>query len=175
MATIRKHRRKGALEKQILIRLEEYNRLHGHPDEVDPEVFSAWMVSEGYFRQPIPTLQQLCKRAVSRALRNDRYIDPQGRDVRTHHPLRMPDGKTLWYDIRTARPEPMRVTFQLRRRGVSFDCQQLSLDFDSYNDNNPHGAKLPALDFDFTSDVEEMAQSTEYPDEAPDQEGEPNK
>ena len=59
----------------------------------------------------------------------------------------------------------MRISLQQRRQAALADVRQLKLDFDSYNDNNTFGATLPALDFNFNKDIEEMELPTSYPND----------
>ncbi len=76
----------------------------------------------------------------------------------------------MWIDIQTARPQPMRVSLQQRRRGIFFDCRQHSIDANWYNKHNDFGVQLPPFDYDFNKDLEEMNLPTEYPDRAPERE-----
>jgi hypothetical protein len=156
-----------------LIYLEDYIREHGDPDEIDPDDAAQWIVSHDLYKRPMPTPQQIVRRALSRAMRAHYYTDPQNRDVRVRHRVRLPDGRDLWYDIRTAKPEPMKASFQLRRNGLLDDAKQHDLDFTSYNDNNPHGAKLKPIDYDLNPDIEESRHPTDYPDDRPPEEPPP--
>ena len=92
-------------------------------------------------------------------MREDYYVDPQGRTVRTKHVARaVEDGKQkmLWDDIRTADPEHMERALKMRRQQIVGDCGQLRKDQDSYNDNNMCGAQIP-MSFNFEKDLEELA------------------
>lgn len=111
----------------------------------------------------------MCKRELSRAIRNHYYTDPQGREVRLMHPVREAQ-MSFWVDIRTARPQAMRLSLQNRRRGILCDCHQHDTDLRSFNDNNLYGEQLPLGDYNFNSDLEEMRRPTNYPDERPDDE-----
>lgn len=57
-------------------------------------------------------------------------------------------------DIRTAEPEQMERSIQLRRQQIVGDCCQLKRDRDSYNDNNSHGVQL-LLNLNFEKDMAE--------------------
>ena len=39
---------------------------------------------------------------------------------------------------------------------------QMTIDFDSYNDNNEYGVVLDPLDLDFNKDIEEMRLPVQY-------------
>jgi hypothetical protein len=64
--------------------------------------------------------------------------------------------------MREANEEQAQMAFQYGRKVVSDDCRQLKLGVESYNENNPHGAYIE-MSFDFTDDMEEMDQPSEYP------------
>jgi len=95
---------------------------------------------------------------LARALREEYYVDPQGRSVRAKHAARVTEeGEqlTLWADIRTAEPQHMEIAFQQRRQQIVGDCRQLKVDVDSFNDNaNPD--KPIQMVFDFTQDLAEL-------------------
>lgn len=106
------------------------------------------------------------RRELTRAMRNEYYEDPQGREVRKNHPVRGDQG-LIWVDHQTARPDQMRVSLATRRRGILADCLQCSIDFESYNDNNLYGAKLEQMDFNFNTDIHEKKQPANYPENKP--------
>ena len=118
--------------------------------------------------------EEVLRRLLSRALRNEYIVDPQGREVRKHHPVitevKTADGikkQSAWYTIFDAQPEKMRASLQLRRRAALADVMQLKFDFDSYNENNRQGDSLAPMDFDFNKDIDELSQPVTYPSEAP--------
>jgi hypothetical protein len=153
----------------------DYMQKHGLA-VIDLDPVAEWMVKHGYFKRNPPTLVQVCKRELARALRNEYIRDPQGREVRRMHPARFPrnDGSgrqmVLWADIFQARPNHMRVSMQQRRNGILADARQHKTDLDSYNANNVHDARLPLFDYNFNKDLEELALPTTYPDRKPDDE-----
>ena len=72
----------------------------------------------------------------------------------------------LWDDIRTADREHMEVAFQQRGTRLVSGCSQLKTDVDSFNDNNSLGEPIQMV-FDFTEDLEELRQPSEYPPNQP--------
>ena len=164
-------RRKRGNRKMIFLK-DKY--LEAHPDEapeVDPGRVAEWAIRKGLWKYIPQSPQEVLRRQLSRALRNDYIEDPQGREIRSYHPIAKEvmtqDGlkrRSTWYPIFTTEPGFIRRAFQLRRRAAFADVAQLSLDFYSYNDNNIFGAALEPLDFDFNKDLEEMRMPTEYPD-----------
>jgi phage gp29-like protein len=111
-----------------------------------------------------------CANDLSRAMREEYYTDPQGRQVRVKHAARYEDKpengdlgqqKTLWDDIRTADYDHMARAFALRRRQIVGECKQLKTDIDSYNDINREGKKIQTI-FDFRDDIEDAEQPTDY-------------
>jgi hypothetical protein len=94
---------------------------------------------------------------LARALREQYYLDPQGRNVRTKHCARISingQQQTLWDDIRTADRGFVVMATQQRRQQIVGDCRQLKTDVDSFNQNNNHGDPIKLV-LDFTYDVEE--------------------
>jgi hypothetical protein len=164
--------RKGS--RRMLYLCEQYKA--AHPDQigpVDPDAVSTWALETGAYRPEPVDPQKLLRRTIRGALRNDYFEDPQGREVHTYHPemvqVHTADGviwKSTWHRIFEMPPELMRASGQLRRRGAFRDVRQISIDFDSYNDNNIHKANVDKPDFNFNKDLEEMMMPTEYPDEA---------
>ena len=68
---------------------------------------------------------------------------------------------SFWADIRTAPKEHMELAFQQRRNQILGECRQLKIDAESYNDNHPEQQPIQMV-FDFTEDLEELQQPTEY-------------
>jgi hypothetical protein len=137
--------------------------------QLDATVVAQWAYKERLWRpDPIDPVRMLA-RQLSRAWRQEYYVDRQGREVRLNHhvSIEQEDGQhlDLWIDHRTARPEQMRLSFQQQRQGMLADCKQEKIDFDSYVENNPWRATLPQMDFDFNKDLEELAQPASYPND----------
>ena len=148
---------------------QEYMQTH-HVDTIELEEVAKWAVAMGkYQRQPISMVKQ-CKRELADALRVQSYVDPQGRDVRKMHPVRIKEKDhqmVIWADIETAKPQHMRVSFSQSRQGISADCVAHNTIVESYNDNNPHGAMIELFDYNFNPDIAEKKLPTDYPDEPP--------
>ena len=95
---------------------------------------------------------------LARAMREEYFVDPQGREVRAKHAARISEGgiqSTLWDDIRTADPNHMRIAFQQRRQQIVGDCKQLKTDVDSYNENRNPDRPIQ-LELNFTEDIAEL-------------------
>jgi hypothetical protein len=160
-----------ARELQHLI--EQYHKAHPDEDaaEVAPHLVAEWAITKGiYNRPPVDPVVQL-RRDLSRHLRNEYFIDPQGREVRRNHPIMVPtqtqDGeklRPLYKELFHAGADHMRASFQLRRRGVVRDVMQMDLDFRSWNDNNVFRAKLDKMDYNINKDLDELNMPTTYPD-----------
>lgn len=142
----------------------EYQRLFG-TSVTDLDTVTQWMVATGRFRRSPPTQEQLCRKALQRALRKETYVDPQGRTVRLNHFVRG-EQQTLSYDIREANEDNMKASIGSRRLGILADVRQTKRDLDSWNDNNRWGKQLE-FSFDFNKDLVEDKQPTTYPDEKP--------
>jgi hypothetical protein len=132
---------------------DEYFREHG--DLATAREIAIWATTTKRWSPQPGTLVDQCAEELSRAMREDFYTDPQGREVRAKHAARMPEnGKqiTLWGDIRTASPEHMQRAFQQRRRQIFGDCRQLKADVDSFNENRQPEEPIQVI-FDFTLDL----------------------
>lgn len=108
--------------------------------------------------------RQLCKREFAQAFREQYHTDPQGRHVRTMHPLiKHVDSKqkTFWGDMRKMDETDMVDAFQRRRAQIVGDCTQLKIDVDSWNENNTVGGDYQLL-LNFADDVAERTQPTIY-------------
>jgi len=161
--------------RKMLYIIEQYKK--AHPDEgveAMPHLVAPWAVKEGIWKRPPMQPEEILRRSLSRALRDEVMEDPAGRPVRKHHPVisevQTPDGPkrySTWWPIYDAPPEKMRASLQLRRRAALGDVRQLQFDFMSYNDFNHFKATLPPMDFNFNKDLAEMEEPTTYPSDAP--------
>jgi hypothetical protein len=118
---------------------------------------AAWAIRTRLWQPQPSALIDQCADQLSRAMREEYIVDPQGRTIRAKHAARFDkDGRqqTLWADIRTAPVGHMRVAFQQRRQQIVGDCKQLKADVDSYNQNARPSEPIQ-LPLDFTLDVEE--------------------
>jgi hypothetical protein len=158
--------------REMMYLLEEYKRIHPDAEAIDPSDVANWAYNTGKWN-PVPIdPRQTLRRQLSQALRQQYYVDPQGREVRENHHIVIGDRdhrSDLWINHRTAKPEQMHLSLQQRRGGILADCKQHKTDADSYNDNNTYGATLPLFDYNFNPDLEEASQPTKYPDEPPNQ------
>jgi hypothetical protein len=139
-------------------------------DEVDLDEVADWAVRTGRYQRPPLSVVQQCKRELARTCREEYHTDPQKREVRSLHPIRIKEADkqmVIWADIRTARPNHMRISLQQRRRGIAADVRQHWTDWGAYNDNNVHGATLPLFDYNFNPDLEESQFSGEWPEDKP--------
>jgi hypothetical protein len=117
-----------------------------------------WAIRNRKFDLRTPTLEKICAREISQAMREEYITDSKGRRVRAKHPAKANrDGEQmmLWDDIRTASRSHMEMSFQLRRNHIVAECRQVKSDVDSYNDAHP-GEQPIQMIMDFTEDVEEL-------------------
>jgi hypothetical protein len=117
-----------------------------------------WAILEGLWSPQRSDFINQCANQLSRAMREEYIVDPQGRTVRTKHVARVNrNGEQipLWEDIRTASREHMHIAFQQRRQQIVGDCRQLKTDLDSYNENRNPTEPIQMI-FDFTLDLEEL-------------------
>ena len=118
---------------------------------------AAWAVRRRIWQPQPESMIDQCANQLSRAMREEHIVDPQGRTVRAKHVAKVDrDGAQipLWADIRTASRDHMEIAFQQRRQQIVGDCKQLKTDLDSYNENRNISDPIQMI-FDFTYDVEE--------------------
>lgn len=155
---------------EFLQEIVKVYRDHGQPWPSTARTIAGWAIREGLWKPPPKNLIDQCAGEIASAMRDEFFVDPQGRTVRKKHPFReieeLPDGKHkqlfLWVDTADAKPDEMEKAFQFGRKLIVGDCKQLKTDVDSYNDNNPHG-KYIEICFDFRDDLKEAEQPTVYP------------
>jgi hypothetical protein len=129
-----------------------------HEGSATSREIAAWAMKTGKWAPQPGSMIERCAEELSRAMREEHILDPQGRSVRAKHAARIREnGKqfTLWADIRTATKEHMARAFQQRRRQILGDCRQLKSDVDSYNENRRPDEPIQVI-FDFTLDLEEL-------------------
>lgn len=118
---------------------------------------AAWAIAQGLWQPSPRDIVNRCAEDISHAMRDEYFIDPQGRHVRAKHARVLREEGVqlvLWDDIRTASHEHMRAAFQQRRRQIVGDCVQLSNDVESYNENRRPSVPIQVV-FDFELDIEE--------------------
>ena len=149
-----------SFEKQLLKFIDEYREIND--GEMMPREIAGWLLQE---KKCKPTKQEeidILTRHVSRAMRGQFTIDPDGRKVRQKHAVRRQientDGsftqQTFWHDIDLASPQFMYESFQQRRGSLADGAWQLDQDVTSYNKFHNKGAPLQIM-LDFRDDVEE--------------------
>lgn len=142
-------------------------------ETVDPGRVYDWARETGRWEPKQLDIRKQYIRELRRALRDEHYIDPQGREVRRMHaaPKRASNGQLVWEwaDIETAPPDHMRVSLTLRRQGIVADAWHHLQDTKSYNDNNVHGAQIPLFDYDINKDIAEKEQPEQWPDVDPEE------
>jgi hypothetical protein len=116
---------------------------------------AAWAVQNGLWKPRPADVVNQCAEQLSRAMREEYIVDPQGRTVRVKHAARI-EQLVLWADIRTADPTHMAIAFKQRRQQILGDCRQLERDVASFNENRRPTKPIQII-FDFTKDLEEEA------------------
>lgn len=133
-------------------------RAEKNPWPATSRQIAGWALHTGRWAPSPATLVKQCAEDIARAMREEYFVDPQGRSVRTKHAARVQrDGQqlVLWEDIRTGSPMHMQIAFQQRRQQIVGDCRQLKTDVDSYNENSNPSGPIQMI-FDFTDDLKEL-------------------
>lgn len=115
---------------------------------------AAWALNNKLWAPQKNEVISIFAEQLSRAMREEYIVDPQGRKIRAKHAARIKQ-MVLWDDIRTANRNHMQVAFQQRRQQIVGDCHQLKLDVDSYNENKNDGTPIQMV-FDFRIDLMEL-------------------
>lgn len=155
----------------MLFILDKYVETHGG-GTVNLDDVVEWAYTE--LRVNIIPLEpkQILKRRLSRAMKMQRLIDPQNREVRKWHSVRRTENGRTWTEsaiLFEADPGHMRLSLSQHRQFILDNCIQHKLVFDSYNENNKFGATLPKRDYNFQKDMDELEQPTKYPQEKPEE------
>ena len=119
---------------------------------------ATWAIRQGMWAPQPASLISRCAEELARAMGQEYYTDPQGREVRTKHSARISDkGKQLplWADIRTAGRSHLEIAFKQRRQHIVGECQQLKTDVDSFNENRDVERPIQLV-LDFTDDIAEL-------------------
>lgn len=138
--------------------------------EVDPDAVADWMVETGRYEERPSTPAKRCRQELVKYMKDERTIDPQGREVRLNHPVPMTrngETKTLWGTIWELAPRFMRRSLGGRMRQIEATIARHRTDNLSYNDNNKHGGQVMLFDYDFNKMIAERDQPTEYPEAPP--------
>lgn len=130
----------------------------GLPWPATARQIASFAIETGLWRPQHSLLVGQCAEELSRAMREEYFIDPQGRSVRAKHAVRTKkDGHqvSLWGDWRTAPREFMQAAFAQRRQQIVGDCHRLKIDVDSYNENRSPEQPIQMV-FDFSDDLAEL-------------------
>ena len=170
MATVVVSSRFQRASKKMLFLRDAYKR--AFPEErppLDPKRIAEWAFGQGLWKPVETDPPEVLRRKLCRAFRHEFITDPQNREVRASfasvEEVMTPDGPkrmAKFYPIFQAPPEVARQHFQLERRIAVENAAQLSLDLQSYNDNNESGTALPPMDWNIGKDLDEMNLPTEY-------------
>jgi hypothetical protein len=167
--------------KKMLYLREQYLQAHPFAElPVDPKKVADWAFDEGLWVPKDVPPKEVLRRKLCRAFRHEYIVDPQGREVRANYAAveeeMTEDGprrRAKFYPSFKAPPEVARQSFALDRKQALATVLQMTIDFDSYNDNNEFGVVLDPLDLDFNKDIEEMRLPVDYdPDPYGDADGE---
>jgi hypothetical protein len=170
-------RRSTFSRKDALQSLVREFRNTGRPWPSDTASVALWALQNNKWRVPATDNVKYLARELSRALRDETFVDPQGRTVRKNHsyrePIQEPDGtwtqRVLWVEFGEANQDQMHASLQLRREQILGDCRQLKTDMDSFNDNSEESKQPIQMTFDFTMDLAELDEPTTYDDSDPDE------
>jgi hypothetical protein len=128
---------------------------------------ASWLIATGQYEQRKVDATKYLSRQLSGAARSATITDENGYQIRRYHAYRLgPDQPMLWSDMETLRPEQMRESKTMRRNKMAAGAVQLYLDLDYFNRHKNPGDPI-LFDPDFTKDIEDRIQPSEYNDTPP--------
>lgn len=151
--------------------VQEYIEEHNTTD-VDPDQLTAWAINTGRVQEVPSDFFRETRKRFTKAMRDEHYIDPEGREVRKRLPIRIKGEKkqkSIWIELLDSKPNKVGLALSQQRRGILSWVRRHKDTRDSYNDNNAFGAQLPLFDYNFNKDLTEEEMPTEYPDHAPEE------
>lgn len=158
-----------ASKNMILLRDMFMNAFPDEESPVDPARIAQWAYESGNWKPKEIDPVEVLRRKLCRAFRHEYITDPQGREVRASIPsveeVRTQDGTkrmSKFYPLFEAPPAVAVQFIQLERRILVENAVQLTLDLESYNDNNIYGATVPSIDWNIGKDMDERNLPTEY-------------
>lgn len=165
MSKTKRNHKSRTHQYQDLIPLYEAN---GQPWPGPLELVIEWAVARGLIAlKPVDPIK-IMKRELAQALRVDHEIDQEGRRVRRYHPYLqsiLKEGKmeqlVIWGTMRNMTREAMHGSLQYRRDYIRYDCFQLEMDRESYNQFHNQGDAIQ-LSMNFQDDMAEMKESMEH-------------
>jgi hypothetical protein len=146
--------------------MDEYAQTYG-VTEIDPNEAARWAIRERKWDEPPEDKARKLAKIMRRAAREDFFEDENGEPVRRRHPYRVvdePTQKYLWLKMEEMSPGQFRVSAQVRRRGMVAGAIQYVRDVTYFNVHFNPGEPIE-VSVNFTDDVVEHRQSSEYVDE----------
>jgi hypothetical protein len=160
-------KRQRLTKKEMLERIFHEYMIEFNTNEVDPDHLTDWAIKTKRMKEGEIDFFLKCKKELTKAMRGERRVDPQGREVPKMIGIRAKKQKSLWIDMFEALPRKMRVALSQQRRMMVAWCRKHQQTTDSYNDNNKHGAHVETSDYNFNKDLKERQMPLEYPDDKP--------
>jgi hypothetical protein len=127
-----------------------------------------WLIKTGQWEDQEINAVRYLARQLSGAARSATITDEQGNKVRKYHAYRLgPQQPMLWTEIDHIEREHMDESKTMRRNKLVAGAIQLHLDLRYFNEN--HNTSDPILfDPNFTRDIEDRSQPSDYDDTPPD-------
>ena len=120
--------------------------------------FAEWLIERGLSPTYKNQLASQIAEDLARAMRQESYVDPQGRPVRTKHAARIKDENNqqrfVWDDIRTASRDHMEISLQQQRQAMVVECLHVKRAMDSFNENRKPDIPIQ-IEFNFVPDIAE--------------------
>jgi hypothetical protein len=128
-----------------------------------------WLIKTGQWEDQKINATRYLSRQLARAARQATITDEKGNKVRKYHAYRLgPQQPMLWTEMDHIHRDHMDESKTMRRNTLAAGAIQLHLDLEYFNKNHNPGEPL-LFDPDFTTDIEERSQSSDYDDTPPDE------
>jgi hypothetical protein len=126
-----------------------------------------WVYASGRWKQERKNAVSQLARDLSGAARNATMTDEHGNKVRKYHAFQLaPEQPTWWAEMESITRDQMDESKTMRREKFAAGCVKLHTDLDYCNRHHNPGDPL-VFDPDFSKDIADKQQSSEYNDSAP--------
>ncbi len=146
----------ASYSKQMQKIVEDY-RASREPWPASAKSMAAWAIRTGRWELPESAAISKCADDLASAMREEYFVDKKGRRVRLLRPVQLrrdDEQMVLWDDARTAPRSHMQLSFQQERKRIFWDCNQLKVGVDSYNDSHPKEEQIEMV-YNFENDLAE--------------------
>jgi hypothetical protein len=156
--------------RRLLELIDRYIKESGE-DNPDYHYVAAWAHRKGLLAPRQRDVVRQIAQDLARASNQDYITNEKGEPVRhrlSYKETRGDKQLRFWFKMEGGTPEKMRLNASDRRNGAVMDVLQIVRDLNYFNENYNPGDPIQ-MDFDFTKDIADHEQPTEYEDSPPEE------